>query len=114
MQLYMVIGIDDRPHSVARRDALRAQHVAYVRGDEGAIRMVGPLREEDDDTISGSVYIFEAESAAWIWAWLDKEPYYKGGVYREMIVRPYEIRKNELLPKARGPEPAVPSAARRS
>ena len=99
MPLFVVIGIDDWPASVARRDALRPQHLAYVRKDHSAIRLVGPMLE-DDGAISGSLYIFEAGSAADIRAWLADEPYANGRVYRELIVRGFEVRKNDLPPQA--------------
>ena len=40
--------------------------------------------------------MFEAPSAAHVQQWLDEEPYYPGGVYREVVIRPFEVRKNEL------------------
>jgi uncharacterized protein YciI len=96
MPLYIVIGFDDEATSVATRDALRARHLEFVLGDHSAIQFVGPMRSEDDGTICGSVYVFEAPSVAHVQRWLDEEPYYRGGVYRDVVIRPFEVRKNEL------------------
>ena len=95
MALYLVIGFDDEERSNATRDALRPRHLDYVLADDAAIQFVGPMRREDD-AICGSVYVFEAPSAAHVQQWLDEEPYYQGGVYREVVIRPFEVRKNVL------------------
>ena len=95
MPLYIAIGFDDEARPGAR-DALRSRHLEFVLADHSAIRFVGPMRREDDETICGSVYVFEAPSAAHVQRWLDEEPYYQGGVYREVVILPFEVRKNEL------------------
>jgi uncharacterized protein YciI len=99
MALYIVIGFDHEARP-GTRDALRSQHLAFVLADHSAIQFVGPMRREDDETICGSVYVFEAPSAAHVQRWLDDEPYYRGGVYREVVIRPFEVRKNELPHRA--------------
>ncbi len=96
MPLYIVVALDDEEHSVARRDALRSQHLEYVLADDSAIQFVGPMRRDDDGSICGSIYVFEAPSAAQVQRWLDDEPYHLGGVYREVLIRPFEVRKNQL------------------
>jgi uncharacterized protein YciI len=96
MPLYIVVALDDEEHSVARRDALRPRHLDYVLADDRAIQFVGPMRREDDNTICGSVYVFEAPSAAHVQRWLDDEPYHRGGLYREVLIRRFEVRKNHL------------------
>ena len=96
MPLYIVIGFDDEASAGATRDALRPRHLEFVLADHEAIRFVGPMRSEDGQTICGSVYVFEAPSAAHVQRWLDEEPYHRGGVYRDVVIRPFEVRKNEL------------------
>jgi uncharacterized protein YciI len=95
MPLYIVIGFDDAARS-GSRDALRSQHLEFVLADHSAIRFVGPMRSEPDQRICGSVYVFEAPSVTHVQQWLDDEPYYRGGVYREVVIQPFEVRKNDL------------------
>ena len=95
MPLYIVIGFDDEAR-LGSRDALRSRHLEFVLADHSAIQFVGPMRREHDQAICGSVYVFEAPSAVQVQQWLDEEPYYRGGVYREVVIRPFEVRKNEL------------------
>ena len=96
MPLYIVIGFDDEANAGTTRDALRSRHLEHVLADHTAIQFVGPMRSEDDGPICGSVYVFEAPSAADVQRWLDDEPYFQGGVYREVVIRPFEVRKNQL------------------
>ena len=96
MALYVVVALDDEEHSVARRDALRSRHLDYVLTDDRAIQVVGPMLREDDGGFCGSIYVFEAPSAAHVQRWLDDEPYHRGGVYRDVLIRPFEVRKNQL------------------
>jgi uncharacterized protein YciI len=95
MQLFVVIGLDDRPGSIQKRNENRPAHGAYVRANDAPIRLVGPMFD-DDGEINGSLYIFEAGSADEIRAWLEPEPFHRAGVYRELIIRPFEVRRNQL------------------
>jgi uncharacterized protein YciI len=105
--LYIVVALDDEEHSVARRGALRSQHLEYVLTDDRAIQFVGPMRGEEDDSICGSIYVFEAPSAAHVQRWLDDEPYHLGGVYREVLIRLFEVRKNQLPHRALPTTPII-------
>ena len=100
MPLYIVIGFDDEANRGATRDALRSRHLEFVLADHSAIQFVGPMRREDDRTICGSVDVFEAPSAAQVQEWLDEEPYYQGGVYSEVVIRRFDVRKNQLPQRA--------------
>ena len=100
MPFYIVVALDDEEHSVTRRDALRAQHLDYVLADDRAIQFVGPMLREDDGSFCGSIYVFNAPTAADVQRWLDDEPYHRGGVYRDVLIRPFEVRKNQLPHRA--------------
>ena len=96
MALFVVIGLDDQPQSIAKRDSLRPQHRAYVRGDQSRIRFVGPIMNDDNDVISGSLYLYEADTAEQILEWFKDEPFYKAGVYKQFLIRPFEVRKCDI------------------
>jgi uncharacterized protein YciI len=95
MPLYLAIGFDDQPASIETRKTLMNAHRDYVRGNDAAIRLVGPLLDDDKGTC-GSMFIFEADSPAEIRAWFDQEPFYRAGVYREVVIRGFFAGKNEL------------------
>ena len=104
MALFVVIGLDDEPESFERRNALRTEHLRFVETIEDSIRMVGPTFNKDN-VINGSIYLMEAEDEAVVRARFETEPYYRGGVYRDFLVRPFEVRKCDMPLKAR-PKPA--------
>jgi uncharacterized protein YciI len=95
MGLFIAIGFDDEPKSKQRRDDYRAAHRAYVRSNDAKIRLVGPFLDADGGQCA-SMYIFEADSPEEIRAWFAEEPFYKGGVYKELVIRSFIVGKNEL------------------
>jgi uncharacterized protein YciI len=95
MKLFLAIAFDHDPNSFELRDKHRDEHRVYVRSNDRAIRLVGPMLD-DDNGQRGSFYVFEAESADEVRAWFEKEPFYRGGVYRELIIRAFFVGKNEL------------------
>ncbi len=95
MPLFAAIALDTGTDSLERRAAHRDAHRAYVWGNDAPIRLVGPFLD-DDGNQSGSFYIFEAESADEVHAWLDAEPFAREGVYGQIIVRRFETGLNRI------------------
>jgi len=95
MPLFAAILLDHPPHSMPLRDAHRAEHRAYVRANDGPIRLVGPFLD-DADNQSGSFYIFETDSEGAVRDWLAAEPFVAAGVYRDIIVRRFETGMNRI------------------
>jgi uncharacterized protein YciI len=89
MELFAVIGFDHPPHSMDKRDAVRSEHRAYVAQNGSAITCVGPLLD-DDNNQCGSFYIFEADNEQQIREWLEKEPFYRTGVYQQLVIRRFK------------------------
>jgi uncharacterized protein YciI len=98
MPLFAVIGLDHPPHAMARRDAVRAEHRAYVRSNDAPIRLVGPLLDGDNNQC-GSFYIFEAEDEQAVRAWLAAEPFVNADVYKDIVVRRFQVGLNTLAPQ---------------
>ena len=96
MPLFAAIGLDHPPHSMEKRDTNRDAHRAYVWDNDAPIRFVGVLLD-DEDNQCGSLYIFEAESADEVRAWLNREPFVQDGVYKDIVVRRFMTGKN-LIP----------------
>jgi uncharacterized protein YciI len=98
MGLYAVIGLDHPPHSMPKRDAVRAAHRTYVLQNDRAISLAGVLLG-DEDNQCGSLYLFEADSEQSIRDWLAKEPFYQTGVYAQVIIRRVYLGLNRLTPQ---------------
>jgi uncharacterized protein YciI len=95
MALYAVIGLDHPPHSMPKRDAVRAAHRTYVLEHDQAISLAGVLLGEENNQC-GSLYLFEADSEQSIRDWLAKEPFYQSGVYAQVVIRRFYLGLNKL------------------
>jgi len=97
MALYAVIGLDHPPHAMDKRNAVRSEHRRFVTGNDAPIVLVGPMLD-DDNNQCGSFYIFEADSEQEVRDWLAEEPFTRTGVYKDLIVRRFELGMNRLHP----------------
>jgi ketosteroid isomerase-like protein/uncharacterized protein YciI len=95
MPLFAVIGLDHPPHSMDKRNAVRAEHRSYVLGHAEPIALVGPFLDEAGNQC-GSFYIFDAKDEQEIRDWLKSEPFCTTDVYRDVIIRRFEPGMNRL------------------
>ena len=89
MPLFAVIGLDDPADALAKRNAGLADHRDDLKAHDERMLLVGPLRDENGNSC-GSLYVFEAASAGEIQAWLDREPFFRAGIYRELLIRRFD------------------------
>jgi uncharacterized protein YciI len=81
----------DVENGLARRMAVREQHLAYVRTlPPGFIRLAGPFLSQAGE-MCGSMFIFEAEDKAAIDTYFAKDPYVTGGVFSSVEIRPWRV-----------------------
>jgi len=97
MPHFAAIGFDHPPHSMALRDAVRAEHRRYVLDHDATILMAGAMRDGDHNQC-GTIYIFEAPSADKVWRWLRDEPFYASGVHETMRVVEWTPTRNRFDP----------------
>jgi uncharacterized protein YciI len=105
MPTYAFLGFDQPPHSMALRERLRAEHRAYVLAHDAAIRFAGAQYDAAGNQC-GTLIIFEADSAQQVRAWLEQEPFYRGGVYRDVQVIEWRLALNrfDLMEWAQTPD----------
>lgn len=106
MPLFIVIGLDKPAGSAELREQLRPVHRRYVVDHAQPIRFAGPTLDANG-TQTGSIYIFEMDTAEAVRAWLAVEPFHAGGVYGSVEVRPFYLAYNEF---GVVPWPVVPQA----
>jgi uncharacterized protein YciI len=95
MPLFAVMGLDHPPHSMDRRLAARDAHRAYVVANDDPIAFVGVCMDDEGNQCA-SLYVFEAENEQQVRDWLDREPFVQGGVYGQIVVRPFMLGLNRL------------------
>jgi len=89
MPLFAMMGFD-HPESITRREEFRAEHRAYVRANIAPLKLAGAFDDADGRQI-GSLLVFEAPDEAAVWAWIEAEPFYRAGIYKEVRVRLWNL-----------------------
>lgn len=95
MPQFLFIGHDHPPHSMVLRDAVRAEHRAYVREHDSTIRSAGAMVDGLGNQC-GTVIAFEAADAAQVWQWVEREPFYRNGVYARAEVVEWKVALNRF------------------
>jgi uncharacterized protein YciI len=84
MALYAITCLD-KPGALDLRLANRPDHVAYLKTQESAIRLAGPLLD-GEGRMCGSLFVIEVEDAAAAQAFSDGDPFVKTGVFGEVRI----------------------------
>ena len=101
MPLYAMIGFD-HPESITRRETIRTEHRAYFHAHLHRVRLAGAFNDENGKQI-GTMIVFEADDEQTVWDWIKAEPFYSGGIYRQLGVRLWNLVVGGIVP----PEPAA-------
>lgn len=96
MMLYAIFG-NDVPDSLEKRSAARPAHLARLQAlqNEGRLLLAGPFPAVDavDPGLAGftgSLIVAEFASLEAAQSWADADPYVAGGVYTQVVVRPFK------------------------
>ncbi|HXE03083.1 MAG TPA: YciI family protein [Methyloceanibacter sp.] len=86
--LYALI-CTDKPNSLALRKAKRPEHVAYLKGLGGMLKLAGPFTEADGETMNGSLVVIEAASLQAAKEIAAGDPHAKAGLFASVEIRPW-------------------------
>ncbi len=99
--MWYVIMAQDVPNSLAKRKVARPAHVERLQQlkEQGRLMVAGPLPAVDNPDpdaagFTGSLVIAEFGSLEEAQTWANDDPYFAGGVYESVIVKPF----NRVLP----------------
>ena len=74
-------------------DSLRAkfhdEHIKYLNGAVGKVMLAGPCPGSNDDPREASLIILSTQNIEAAMAFLEKDPFYTGGVWEKVIVREF-------------------------
>jgi len=96
--LYAMVGFD-HPNAVANREPIRAAHRAYVRANMRMLRLAGAFDNDKGEQI-GSLLVFEADDEKTVWDWVEAEPFYRSGIYKQCEVRFWKLVIGEISPSS--------------
>jgi uncharacterized protein YciI len=96
--MYYAIISEDVENSLTKRTAARAQHLARLEQlkSEARLLIAGPHPAIDCENpgeagFTGSLIVAEFNSLKGAQEWADNDPYVAGGVYAQVIVKPYKL-----------------------
>jgi uncharacterized protein YciI len=72
---------EDNPGAAVLREEHLHEHLAYVETVMDRIRVAGPLREDDGDSVGGSCFIYRGASLDEARGLLEDDPYFRAGIY---------------------------------
>ena len=83
-----VLYCRDRDDAVGVRQANRPAHLQYA-GASGAIRMAGPMLADDGETMTGSLFVIEAEDLDAARRFNAEDPYTQAGLFERVEIHPF-------------------------
>jgi len=85
-----IVYTEDKPDSLAIRQANRDAHLAWLKSDNPDVTLLtaGPWLD-DKEVMRGSVLIVEAESKSVVEHWLVSDPYKKAGLPGKVMVKAF-------------------------
>jgi uncharacterized protein YciI len=100
---FVIIGLDGiDKEAPARRQAVRQDHIDM--GDkllQSGNLWYGAALLNEDGSMKGSLYVVSFQSEKELQAWLDVEPYVKGGVWKDLTIHksntrnPWQFNRSE-------------------
>ncbi|MEK0083853.1 YciI family protein [Benzoatithermus flavus] len=84
-----VIVALDKPGSASLRTELRPAHLEHLTRHAAKLLAAGPMLAEDGTTPVGSMIVLDSDDRAEVDAFIDADPYTKGGLFETVTVRPW-------------------------
>ncbi len=94
-----VIFCTDSDNSDELRVTHRDDHLAHIKSISGKLMLAGPC-PADGDQAGASMVIVEADSADDARGIIESDPYFKGGVWSDVMVRQYNAVAGAWAPKS--------------
>jgi uncharacterized protein YciI len=89
MATYSISCVDGPEGARLRVEHMKA-HLAHIDTVIGDILIAGPVQDKDGGANVASLLVIQAESAAAARAWLERDPYYKAGVWKSIEIAPFK------------------------
>jgi uncharacterized protein YciI len=87
--MYFVLTYDYTPDVLERRAPFRAEHLALAREHHAAGKLL--LAGAFDPPTDGAMFVFRADSATEVEAFVARDPYVRSGVVTAHRVRPWSV-----------------------
>ncbi len=96
--MIFVVYCQDRPEGTERRQALAKEHLAHIRAMRHHYLAAGPCPSDAARPEQASSLLLEAESEAEARMVMEQDPYFIGGVWKDVMIRPFRPVVGRWLP----------------
>ncbi len=97
--MYYAVYCTDSAEGSRLRQEHMDPHRAHVASVADKLRLAGPCPAAEGQTREASLLVIEADSAAEVRAIMEADPYFKAGVWENVVVRPFRALSGSWLPK---------------
>lgn len=87
--MLFAILAEDKPNSASLRAATRPTHLDYLKSFGAKVIVAGPMLGPDNETVTGSLLIFEAVDRAGAEAFAAGDPYAKADLFARVTISPW-------------------------
>jgi len=85
----------DKPNALELRMATRPAHVAYLQANGAALKLAGPLLDDQGDMM-GSMLVIDVEDTTTAQAFAAADPYAQAGLFSSVAVHGYRVGLGKL------------------
>jgi uncharacterized protein YciI len=90
--LYALIA-HDKPNSLAKRQAIRPEHLKFLESLGDRLKLAGPFLD-DAGSMTGSIVVIEAESYDAAKADFDRDPFALEGLFDSVTIKRWHLGIN--------------------
>jgi uncharacterized protein YciI len=87
--MLFVATCTDKPESVAKRLETRPAHLAYLASLGRRVKLGGALLSDDQQTVVGSLLVFEGDSEGEVAELCAQDPYAMAGLFASVDIKPW-------------------------
>jgi len=96
--MIFLVFCQDAPGGTAKRAALAKAHMAHIRATRPHYLAAGPCPADASLPEQASLMLIEAADKAAARALIEKDPFFAGGVWQDMVIRPFRPVVGNWLP----------------
>ena len=90
--MHYIVHCLDRPNALADRLAHYEAHKAYLAKATVKTLISGPLLADDNETMVGSLFVFEADSKEAVFAFNANDPFNAAKIWEDVKIHPFSKR----------------------
>ena len=91
-----IVLCTDKENAYEKRMSVLEEHRKYLSTNPIRTLLSGPMMDKNNNMMNGSFFMVEAETEEEIHEFQKNDPIYKAGVWKEIIISPFNKRVDNL------------------